>query len=103
MIQELKEKIGNGSCITGITEIWKAVKEGRGLKLLVEKDYAVPGFLLHSSSYDLYLEPPKEQHEILPDVINTIIEIVLEYNGDVTLVENNALKDYQRAALITRY
>jgi hypothetical protein len=103
MIREVEEKIGQGFAITGIYEIWKAVKEGRGLRLLTEKDYSLPGFLEKGDDYNLYLHVPTVDHKIIPDVINYLMEQILRKNGEVVLFENNKLAKLQRLALVTRY
>lgn len=103
LIRDLNEKIGEGLGITGIQDIWKAAKEGRGFKLLVEKDFSLPGFIINEEEYHLYLHPPKVAHHVLADAVNELIEIVLEKKGEVVMVENDRLKDHARIALITRY
>jgi hypothetical protein len=103
LLRDFKEKTGAGLGITGIENIWKAVLEGRAYKLFVEKDYALPGFLINNDDYHLHLHPPKQPHRLVPDVVNRLIEEVLEKNGEVILVENGMLKDFKRLALITRY
>jgi hypothetical protein len=103
LINYFKEKIGEGLGITGIQNIWKAAKEGRGFKLLVENDFTLPGFIINEEEYHLYLQPPNKNHQVLADAINNLIEIVLEKKGEVIMLENDRLKDYERIALITRY
>jgi hypothetical protein len=105
LISDLREKIGAGLAISGneIGEIWKAVLDGRGYKLIVEKDYSIPGYLSKNNDYELYLHPPKHEHSILPDIINRLITLTLEKDGEVIVVENDALRDHMRLALITRY
>jgi hypothetical protein len=103
LVHDFNEKAGQGFGITGIDNIWKAVQAGRGYKLLVEKDYSIPGYLPNDDEYDLYLTVPKQPHRKLPDVVNSIIELVLEKNGEVIMMENDAIRDYRRMALITRY
>jgi len=103
LITDFKEKIGEGLGITGIQNIWKAAKEGRCFKLLVEKDLSVPGFIKNKDEYQLYLHPPNKTHHVLPDAVHDLIELVLEKNGEVIIVENDMLKDFERIALITRY
>ena len=102
-VNDFREKVGQGLGITGIENIWKAVMEGRGFKLLVEKDFSIPAYVKNTNDYELYLRPPKEPHKALPNVVNNLIETVLDKNGEVFLVENDILKDYGRIALITRY
>ncbi|AEV98624.1 hypothetical protein A4D02_21230 [Niastella koreensis] len=103
VLRDFNEKTGQGLGITGLDNIWKAVQEGRGFKLLVEKDYAVPGYLPDHEDYDLVLHEPKQAHRILPDAVNSLIILMLEKNGEVIMVENDALRDHKRIALITRY
>lgn len=102
-ISEFIEKIGEGRGITGIVNIWKAAKEGKALTLLVEKDFSLPGFLLKDDDFNLHLHPPDKPHHILPDAVNVLMDLVFEMKGEVIVVDNEALVDYERIALITRY
>jgi hypothetical protein len=102
LIKEFIEKIGEHRGISGIQEVWQAAREGRGLKLLVEKDFRKPGFVV-KDAYRLFLRPPQNSHKILADAVDDIIEMVLEKNGEVFFTYDDALKDFQRIALITRY
>jgi hypothetical protein len=102
LVKEFEEKIGEGLGTVGIQEIWRAAKEGRGLKLLVEKDYRCPGFV-EQEAYHLFLHPPQNAHRIVADAVDDIIETVLEKKGQVFFVDPGMLKDFQRIALITRY
>ena len=103
LVRDFKEKTGEGLGITGLDNIWKAVQEGRGYKLLVEKDYSVPGYLPDNDEYDLLLHEPKEPHHILSDAVSRLITLVLEKNGEVIMLENDVIRDYKRIALTTRY
>ena len=102
LIKEFEEKIGERHGISSIEDVWSAAKEGKGFKLLVEKDYRCPGFITENE-YQLYLRPPDKPHKILADAVDDLIETVLEKNGRVIFVGNGALKDYSQIALITRY
>ena len=102
-IRELQEKIGQGHGVAGIDAVWKAAYEGRGLRLLVEKDFSLPGFFTSGDDYHLHLHPPQQPHHIVTDVINKLVDLVLDKKGDVIVVENGLLDDYQKIGLITRY
>ena len=102
-IIEFQEKGGTGNYLTGLQDIWKAAQEGRGTRLLVEKDFSMPAFLAKDNDYQLYLHPPKGQHQILPDAINSLMETVLAKHGEVIILENGALENFQRMVLVTRY
>lgn len=102
LLKEFTEKTGEHHGVSGIEEVWRAAREGKGLKLLVEKDFRSPGFV-SGEGYHLYLRPPKAAHRALADAVDDIIEMVLEKKGRVFFTDNGMLKDFQRIALITRY
>lgn len=101
LIKEAKEKMGRALTAVGIKEVWKAAKAGRGLKLLVEKEYDQPAFITDNDI--LFLQHPGEKHVICPDAVNEIMTTVLEKKGTVIIVEKDILGDLQRMALILRY
>lgn len=103
LILEFEEKIGEGIALSGLQECWEAAKEGRARTLIAEKDFVLAGFLSKQDDYHLYLHAPKEEHSVLPDAVNTLMDEVLGRGGNVVLVENGALDKYQRVAMITRY
>lgn len=102
LAREFREKIGERRAVTGIKQIWKAAGEGKAFKLLVEKDYTVNGFYVRNTD-TLYLRPPKQQYDYLPDAVNELINMVIEKNGQVIFTENGTLKEFDKIALITRY
>lgn len=101
LVNDFKEKVGKGLAVSGVEEIWTAAEEGRGLILLVEKDYGKAAFVTKDNK--LSLQQAKEKDVKHPDVVNEIINTVLEKNGKVVIVENDILKEYERIALILRY
>ena len=78
LVKEFEEKIGEGLGLSGIQDTWTAAREGKAFKLLVEKDYRQPGFILAENEYHLYLHPPKKTYKVLADAVDDIIETVLE-------------------------
>jgi hypothetical protein len=103
LVRDFKEKIGEGTGLTDIENIWEAALEGRGYTLLVEKDYTLAGYVINNEDYKLHLYPPTQPHRLVPDVTNRLIDVVLEKNGKVVMLDNDALEDFNRVALITRY
>ena len=102
LLEKLDEAIGKKLAVTGIRDVWKAAKAGKGLTLLVEKDYIRPGFVKKNSP-ELFMRPPVEEHEILTDAVDDVMEEVLAKNGKVVIFENDNLEKFEHVALILRY
>lgn len=94
---------GSGEAVFGMAATWQAVWNDQGACLLVEKDFAYPGYLENDHPEKLHLVPPAGPHKILPDAVNVLMEQVQKKGGEVVILENDALKPYQRIGLILRY
>jgi hypothetical protein len=99
---QFREMIGQKHAVFGVDEVWKSAKEGRALKLLVEKDFMFTGYT-DEQEYVLHGSPAGTNDKLLPDAVDELIRMVLDKNGGVCFTENDLLKDYDRIALITRY
>lgn len=102
ILKELTEKAGAGMNISGVQHTWTAAREGKGLKLLVEKDYRQPGFIT-GNELQLHLRPSKNTTKIIADAVEDVIGSVLDNNGEVYFFENGALREFDHIAMIARY
>jgi hypothetical protein len=102
-INTFREENGEGNTEEGIVRVWQAASEGRGLTLLVEKDFRIPGFIEKKFDDQLYLKPTRQTNTILTNAVGEVIDMVLSQNGEVLITENGMLSDHQNIALITRY
>jgi hypothetical protein len=82
--------------------VWTAAQEGKGLWLLVEKEYTRPTYL-RDGDPTLYMRPPKGKYTLVPDAVDDIIEVVLEKGGKVMFTEENKLRKFDSIALLHRY
>ncbi len=103
IIKKLDEDIGNKMAIDGVRDVWATAKLGKGLTLLVEKDYHAVGYVDPSNEVKLYLNPPLMKHQVITDAVEEIISTVIEKKGDVVVVENGMLEEHERIALLLRY
>lgn len=103
LVARLQENIGNKLAAEGICNVWRAAREGKGLTLLLEKDYQKRAFTRTGEEEHLFLTPPTEKHEIIPDAANDIIQIVKEKGGNVVILGNGELEKFQHIALLLRY
>ncbi len=86
----------------GLREVYKAAVEGKGLYLLVEKDFRKRAYLKDEENR-LYLNKPGEDAVPMPDAVDEIIEMVTSKNGKIVFAENGELTDFGQIALIHRY
>ncbi|HJW31407.1 MAG TPA: hypothetical protein VJ508_19395, partial [Saprospiraceae bacterium] len=97
-----QEKIGVGQGVSGIQSVWNVAHEGRGWRLLMEKDFRCPGFVTLDDQF-LHLTAPLQPHRIITDAVQEIMGMVMRKNGEVMMVDNGMLSAFDRIALITRY
>ncbi|MDI1355220.1 MAG: hypothetical protein PSX36_09890 [bacterium] len=102
LLMRLQDAVGKKLAMSGITDVWNAAFEGKGLILLVEKDFAMPGFVEDETS-KFHLHPPHGNHQIISDAADDAMELVIEKKGKVVIVENGKLDDHGKIALILRY
>lgn len=86
--------------ICDIREVWRAAVAGKGIILLVEKDYALPAYQERSDG-GIHIKPPHTTYRIISDVVNELMKIVLEENGEVIILKNGSLDKYHRMVLLT--
>jgi hypothetical protein len=103
LLVRLEEEIGKELATDGITNVWKAANEGKGLTLLLEKDYQVTAYQDALNVSQIYLTPPTKPYNIILDASDDVIEIVKEKGGDIVIVENGQLTKYNHIAMLLRY
>lgn len=100
-IIDLQEKRG-GHLAEGVQEAWTSAANGKGLRLMVEKD-------LHHLAYrkegqdTIQLQPPQKPYTIIPDIVDELIDTVQSHGGEVLFTENGQLKEFHHLALVLRY
>ncbi|TVQ08924.1 MAG: hypothetical protein EA368_10545 [Leptolyngbya sp. DLM2.Bin27] len=82
-------------------EIWQMANEGRGQLLLVENGYRIAATV--DDKGGLQVVDEKGGTDVMDDAIDEIIEAVLAMGGEVMLMDDGALADYERMALTLRY
>lgn len=100
-LHELDDAVGAQKVVSTIEEVWRLAQEGRGKRLLVEKNYHVPAVVTDNGGLEIVAQAGGT--DVMDDAVDEIIEAVLAKGGTVTLVEDGALADYQQVALILRY
>jgi hypothetical protein len=99
-VKQFKERRGQGVITKDLPLIEQAIKEGRGLKLLVEKDYL---FREMPALDDRRRAPLRAFNLIGNSLDEDLIENMLDQQEQVVILEKNMLKGYGHISLITRY
>jgi hypothetical protein len=101
-IERFNQAIGTGHTREGLQACWRAAQEGNCLCLLVDESYHTAGFLGHDPLY-LFRKPPLEEHRVITDAVDDLIELVLAKKGKVLIAEPDTLPAGKKVILITRY
>lgn len=104
ILSDLRELFGRDMVAMGVEEVWKDANEGKGLELVVEKDYECDGFI-SSDGFELKTTHLSDDTAYSPinDVVEKIIRTVRNKRGKVLFVDNGEMKDFNKIALRLRY
>jgi hypothetical protein len=105
VIDEVGSALGANRLAAGIEGAWRAALEGRGARLVVDEGYRQAA-ILHRDEWQLELvhaDASIAEPAHLDDAIDELIELVIDKGGEVVFVDEGALADYDRVALILRY
>jgi hypothetical protein len=97
----LDTAMGEKKVASAPEEIWQFANEGRGQLLLVENGYHIPAVVDEKGGLKIVDE--KGGTEVMDDAIDEIMEAVLAKGGEVMLMDDGVLADYDRMALTLRY
>jgi Bacterial archaeo-eukaryotic release factor family 3 len=101
-LERLDAAVGAQKSSSTIGEVWRMAKEGRGDTLLVEQDFHYPARVDETG---LILSPAEDATapDVIDDAVDEVIEEVMTKGGSVVFVDDVALAQHQRIALILRY
>jgi peptide subunit release factor 1 (eRF1) len=100
-IEEIKEAIGHNKAVTGLSEIYKAAKEGRGDLLLVQNDSSQAVKMTGDTTFELVDDIT--QPGVIDDITSEIAMEVILKKGRVVFTDLNELKGLGDVILKTRY
>lgn len=103
-LSDIGEMFGQRIIATGVQHVWDAANEGKGLELIVEKDFQQHAFF-SPDKMTLYTKKPLpgKGATYVPDAVEEIIRAVKEKNGEITFVDNESLLEYGGVVLKLRY
>ena len=100
-LEELDKAIGAKLFLTDLTEIWRAILEGRGRTLFVKEGYFQPAKLENNVVRAVSSDNMEEAN--VEDIIDDMIEKNIDFGGDAVFISGDELKAYDGLVLVTRY
>lgn len=100
-IKEMQEAVGQNNVITDLSEIFKAVKEGRGDLLIIHNDFHQAVKMTGEFSFD-YADESTETG-VIDDISSDIAWEVISKKGRALFTDQNEIKTLGEIALKVRY
>ena len=99
LLQKIEAAADNGRLVSGVAAICKACGSGNGKLLVMERNY-----FTYNAYQDEFRRVSKLQLFIrfsyIHDALDAIVEKVIEDGGDIELVDDGMLQDYDGIALV---
>lgn len=99
-IEVLETSIGANKFESDIQLIYKAITEGRGDTLYTKSGFFQPAIIKNGK---ISLVEDSKLPGVTDDIVDELVELTMEFGGNVVFCEDGDLVKYQRIALITRY
>lgn len=100
-IKEMQEAVGQGNVLTDLSEIYRAVKEGRGDLLITHDTFQQPVKMTGEFSFDL--ADDTTQAGVIDDISSEIAWEVISKNGRALFTSQEEIKSLGNIALKVRY
>ncbi len=85
---------------TSVIDIWRQVRAGQGMTLLVERDLRIAAKVT-GDRIELVNDP--KAPDVVDDIVDDIIEEQIRKGGEVRILPNGLLAEYKGIALLLRY
>ncbi len=102
-VGRFEKAVSSGRYASGIVQCWRAAKEGRVGRLLVEESYAVPATVGADNPAEITLASDPTAPGVVDDIVDELIETVIGMGGEVLFVEDGALAEHQAVGAELRH
>lgn len=99
-LSELQKAVNQQLYLSDLSDIWRAVNEGRGETIFVERGYFQPAQIEGESVTPV--DSPNGNN-VVDDIVDEMIEVNQKHGGDTVFLNHDDLKDFQGLALKTRF
>lgn len=96
LLQKIEAAADNGRLVTGVAAICKACSSGNGKILVMERNY----FIYNDELRRLSKLQHYNRFSYIHNALDAIVEKVIEDGGDIELVDDGMLQDYEGMVLV---
>lgn len=100
--EDLVNTMHAGNAVTGLDEVWRFAREGRGRLLVVEEDYRAEPSVEETGILTPVSLAGSTDGEVMEDPVDELIEHVVRAGGKVEFLASNALAEFGRVGLMLR-
>jgi len=103
LLGQLEEAANKNMLVSGMANVWQEVMNRRGQILLIEKGYLYDTIHEEKNTLNYEMAGSYNKFSCIKNPVDELIEKVLENGGNVELVSNGFLQEYDQIALIRNY
>lgn len=100
--EELVKAVGKGNFLSDLSDIWKAIEEGRVDTLFIEQNLFATAFIKNQEIH-LVKDAENNTEKLVDDIYDEMIEANLRFGGDVVFLPEGELEKFHGIAAKTRY
>ena len=99
---ELSKAVGKGNFLSDLSDIWKAIGEGRVDTLFIEEELFAPA-IIKNDEIHIVEDSKTNENGVIDDVYDEMIEANFSFGGDVVFLPKGHLEKFHGIAAKTRY
>ena len=99
---ELQKAVSENKFLSDTNEIWKAISEGKIQTLFIEQGLFQPA-ILEDNEIIYVSENHRTDKEVIDDIYDEMIELNMNFGGDVVFLPKGELIDFNGFGAVTRY
>lgn len=100
--QELQKAVSQNKFLSDTNEIWQAIKQGKVQTLFIEEGNFQPA-IWTKEQIQYVSDDFRAKKEVVDDIYDELIELNMNYGGDVVFLPKGELSDFNGFGAITRY
>ncbi|WP_068598126.1 AOC03_06830 family ribosome hibernation factor [Vaginella massiliensis] len=100
--EELLKAVSSNKFLSDTNEIYQAIKQGKMQTLFIEQGLFQPA-VIENDEVVLVSDDQRNDKDVIDDIYDELIELNMDFGGDVVFLPKGELKDFNGFAGITRY